>query len=160
MEAQRRAVIGQVTQQKPDWSPALLSLYGLSTVSLACPQQAGLLCAPEEAPLAGGSRKLIISLDRLFLLPPVLLGVEVLGLGHGFRGCRILDPLGLGRSSCTPRLHRVSVFSLQMSGDNIGDDDEASKKRKSKNMYVVRPVVFSLMLGGGQGFLRPSSSSA
>jgi hypothetical protein len=47
-----------------------------------------------------------------------------------------------------------------MSGDNIGDDDEASKKRKSKNMYVVRPVVFSLMLGGGQGFLRPSSSSA
>ena len=31
----------------------------------------------------------------------------------------------------------MSVFSLQMSGpDTVGDDDDTSRKRKSKNLYV------------------------
>ena len=41
----------------------------------------------------------------------------------------------------------VSIFLPQMSGaDAVGDDDEASRKRKSKNLYVAKIMILNLVI--------------
>lgn len=51
----------------------------------------------------------------------------------------LLDPEPLFAEAAAPGCPdcNLSVFPPQMSGaDTVGDDDEASQKRKSKNLYV------------------------
>lgn len=53
------------------------------------------------------------------------------------RSCWIPEPLFAQAAAPGYPDCNVSVFSLQMSGaDTAGDDDDASRKRKSKNLYV------------------------
>nr|XP_040142116.1 regulator of G-protein signaling 3-like isoform X2 [Ictidomys tridecemlineatus] len=66
----------------------------------------------------------------------------------------------LGRNGGS--MHHLSLFFTghrKMSGpDGVGDDDEASQKRKSKNLYVGK--IHSLHSWDWGGSLHPSSSSA
>lgn len=60
------------------------------------------------------------------------------------RSCWIPEPLFAQAAAPGHPDYSMSVFSLQMSGaDTVGDDDEASRKRKSKNLYVEKflPIV-------------------
>lgn len=105
------------------------------------------------------------SLDRPFLgarLPTLICFVR--GRNFGRRGglfCRSCwTPAPLSAQAAAPGSpdHYLSVFFPQMSGpDTLGDNDEGSQKRKSKNLYVGKIHCPHPCIQGAP--LHPSSSS-
>ena len=66
------------------------------------------------------------------------------------RSCWVPEPLFAQAAAPGYPDCNVSVFSLQMSGaDTAGDDDDASRKRKSKNLYVGKILGPHPSDGGG-----------
>ena len=74
------------------------------------------------------------------------------------RSCWVPEPLFAQAAAPGYPDCNVSVFSLQMSGaDTAGDDDDASRKRKSKNLYVGKILGPHPSDGGGGAPCPPQS---
>lgn len=147
-------MIGRVTLRNPSCSPALPSALlpatikgcdsdpAIRIVSLASPLQTGLRVASGGDPSSWSICQPHL-VDRLF--PEMGLPVPHLRVGAlQERSGAVGGALGSLSLSAQPAAvgcpgRNVSIFLPQMSGaDTVGDDDEASRKRKSKNLYVAK----------------------
>lgn len=118
MENQKGAVTSQTTHQKSGF---------LLTCQPGCLKQYSVPCenCPSASPHKPG-RSLLLDLGALPWM-------EHWGSPGLLAGCWSPVSWAWAAASGYPD-NIVSLFSLQMSGTDLADDDEASRKRKSKNM--------------------------